>query len=140
MCIAMVCLEHLLGLAVGYVVLVLFIETVVWRFQPPMEGALRLVVHPDKPSRMERRLDTFEHEGALYVSSNHWFRSWYKAVLHDPDVQVIRDGAVGRYRAEAVLVEARKTLLRHYKMGFWLRFLCGFAPSRFLRLVPRPET
>ncbi len=136
----MVLLEYILWLVVGYILLVLMIETVVWRFQPPMEGALTLIVNPGEESQIERRLDSFEYGSTLYVSSNHWFRSWYRAVLANPDVEVVRDGSTRRYRAEAVPAHEHKDLLSNYKMGFVLRLLCGFAPSKFIRLTPTAST
>ena len=78
-------LEIFFWVAVSYITFVLLIEGVVWRFQPPMDGALTLIIRPDDETPMERRLDTFEHEGSLYVASNHWFRSWYHATLADPE-------------------------------------------------------
>jgi len=136
----MTILELVIWLVAGYVVLILLIERVVWRFQPPMEGALTLVVNPDQDSRYERRLDSFERQGVLHVSSNHWFRSWYRAVLANPQVDMIRAGTTHRYSAVAVSGGEHKNLLSAYKMGFVLRLLCGFAPSKFLRLVPSSES
>lgn len=128
--------EYLLWLAVGYILLVLLVETVVWRFQPPMKGALTLIIYPTAAAPIERRLDSFEYQGTLYVSSNHWFRSWYKAALANPDVEVIRDKSPIRYSAEAVPEDEHRVLLSNYRMGFFLRLLCGFAPSKFVRLTP----
>ena len=113
----MVVLEIILWAALAYIVLVLLIEGVVWRFQPPMDGALTLIIRPDDADSIERKLDTFEHEGSLYVASNHWFRSWYHAMLADPEVEVIRDGVSRRHRAEAVSGEAHAALSRAYPMG-----------------------
>ena len=135
----MVFLEYIIWIALGYILLVLLIEAVVWRFQPPLEGALTLVVNPDQDSRIERRLDSFVHDGVLYVSSNHWFRSWYRAVLANPDVIVVRNESAHRYSAEAVPDDEHQSLSRAYKMGFVLRLLCGFAPSKFIRLTPDPQ-
>lgn len=134
--VAMVFLEYLFWLALGYVLLVSLIEVVVWRFQPPMEGSLTLVVNPDEESQIERRLDSFEYEGTLYVASNHWFRSWYKAVLANPNVEVVRNGSTRRYSADAVPSDEHEILSSNYKMVFVLRLLCGFAPSKFIRLTP----
>ena len=135
----MVLLEYIIWIALGYIVLVLLVEAAVWRFQPPVEGALTLVVNPDQDSRIERRLDGFVHDGVLYVSSNHWFRSWYRAALANPDVTVVREGSTDRYSAEAVLGDEHASLSNQYEMGFVLRLLCGFAPSKFIRLTPNAQ-
>jgi len=135
----MIFLEYILWFAIGYVLLILLIETVVWRFQPPMKGALTLIINPDQDSRMERRLDSFEHNEKLYVSSNHWFRSWYRAVLANPNVIVLRNDASHQYSAKAVPNSEHESLTHEYKMGFVLRLLCGFAPSKFILLTPSPH-
>jgi hypothetical protein len=46
----------------------------------------------------------------------------------------MRDGVTGSFTAEPVQCEEHETLAKAYSMGFVLRLLCGFAPSRFLRL------
>ena len=129
-------IEYIGWVALGYAFLVLLIETLVWRLQPPLEGALTLIVNPGLGSQIERRLDSYEFKGNLYVSSNHWFRAWYKAALANPIVKVVRGGVVREYRAEVVQGDEHKTVLSHYRMGFVLRLLCGFAPSKFLLLKP----
>ena len=87
-------------------------------------------------SRVERTLYGFEFDDQLYVSSNHWFRSWYHLAAKHPDVDVTRGDEKGPYRAVVVTGEEHDVLTREYHMGVVLRLLCGFAPSKFLRLDP----
>lgn len=75
--------------------------------------------------------------GKLYIASTHWLRGWYRQALAEPRVLAQVDGERGAYTAVPILGEERARVSDSYTMGFVLRFICGFAPSRFLRLDPR---
>jgi len=122
----------------GYAGFVLVAELLIWRLQPGMDGGVTIRVAGADGEPVERNLAGFEHEGRLYVASNHWLRRWYKLALENPEVDVTRDGVRGAFEAVVVAGDERALLARAYKMGFILRFICGFAPSKFLRLDPRP--
>jgi len=126
-----------LSILAAYFVLVLLAETLVWRFQPTMDGSVTITVMPDGAPPIRRRLYGFELGGTLFVSSNHWFRTWYNAAIENPDVEVTRDGVTRPFTAEALQGEEHERLSREYNMGFVLRLVCGFAPSKFLRLTPQ---
>ena len=130
-------LNIMLCILAGYAVLVLFAETLVWRIQPTMDGGVTITVTPDGYTPIQRHLYGFERDGTLFVSSNHWFRKWYIAALKNPDVEITRDGVTRPFTAEAVHGEEHERLSREYSMGFVLRLICGFAPSKFLRLEPQ---
>lgn len=51
-------------------------------------------------------------------------------------LQPAMDGGV-TFTTEAVQGDEHEGLSKEYSMGFVLRLLCGFAPSRFLRLEPQ---
>lgn len=121
---------------VGYVAILLATEVLVWRVQPAMDGGVRLAIRSDDGEQIERTVYGHIFDGTLYVSSNHWFRSWYRAALKNPEIDVIRDGESQPYRASVVVGEEHSRVLQSYNMGFFLRLLCGFAPSKFLRLEP----
>lgn len=121
----------------GYALLVLLAETLIWRIQPTMDGGVTITLRPDGGTRIRRHLFGFERDGTLFVSSNHWFRKWYNAALENPAVEVTRDGVTRRFTAETVRGEEHERLSRLYKLGFVLRLVCGFAPSKFLRLEPQ---
>ena len=123
--------------AVVYGAFVLLAELLIWRFQPQMDGGVILYVTDADGNSVERNLAGFEYDNRLYVSSNHWFRRWYNLVLENPEVDVLRDGVRGPCEAIVVTGDERTALSRAYEMGFILRFICGFAPSKFLRLDPR---
>jgi len=121
----------------GYAGLVLLAETLVWRIQPAMDGGVRITVTPDGGAPLQRHLYGFEHDGKLFVASNHWFRKWYYAALDYPDIEVTRDGVTRPFTARTVHGEEHERLSKDYNMGFVLRLICGFAPSKFLRLEPK---
>ena len=124
-------------LFLGYVCFVAVAEGAIRLFQPEMEGGITLVVSDGQGGRITRNLAVLDHNDALYISSNHWLRSWYYAVLKNPDVDGIRNGQRAAYTAVPIEGQEWMTVSKNYKMGFVLRLICGFAPSRFLRLDPR---
>ena len=132
----MTILEVLALVVVAYLVLLLLLEAVVWKTQPDMESGVTLIVSRGD-GVFTRRLYGFDYQDRLYVSSNHWFRQWYHAVLRNPDIDVEHAGEVKPYTAVPIDGEERAEIAREYKMGLVLRLMCGFAPRRFLRLDPR---
>ena len=127
----------IVGLLGSYAALVLLAEALIWRFQPTMDGGVTLIVDPRGERPITRNLYGFDRDGTLFVASNHWFRSWYHAAIERPDVDVTVGGETGRYSATPVTGEDQARLTEEYSLGFVLRLLCGFAPSRFLRLTPQ---
>ena len=123
----------------GYGAFVLMAEFLIWRFQPEMDGGVTVYVTDADGKTVERNLAGFEYGNRLYVSSNHWLRHWYHLAKQHSEVQVTREGVRGPYKAVVVTGDERTALSRAYKMGFVLRFVCGFAPSKFLRLEPRTQ-
>ena len=89
---------------------------------------------------IKRTLYGLEYDDRLYVSSNHWFRTWYHATLGNPQIGVERDGEIQPYIAVPIEGDEQLKVAKQYDMGFALRLLCGFAPQRFLRLDPQPPT
>lgn len=74
----MMVFEILVLAAIGYLILLLLLELVVWQVQPDMEDAVTLHVQTGD-TVVTRKLYGLEQQGTLYVASNHWFRSWYHA-------------------------------------------------------------
>ncbi|NKC00315.1 MAG: hypothetical protein GKR90_17765 [Pseudomonadales bacterium] len=131
----MTMLEVLLAFSAAYFTLLLLLEVVVWKTQPNMENAVTLFV-PQGDSVLTRKLYGFDYNHKLYVSSNHWFRHWYHAILRNPQIDVEHAGNVKPYTIIPIEGDERAEIAREYKMGFVLRLMCGFAPRRFLRLDP----
>ncbi len=123
---------------IAYLVILLFVEVVVWRIQPAMDGGVMLIIPGDGDALMKRTVYGYRHDGTLYVSSNHWFRSWYRAALRQRDIEVLAEGLdePRRYTATIVAGDELSRVREGYNMGFFLRLLCGFAPRKFLRLDP----
>ncbi len=120
----------------GYITLVAIMEALVWRLQPDMEGGVVITTTDKTGDSVDRKLYGFEFNDKLYISSNHWLRSWYYRALKNPNVEVVVGGVQRSYTAVPIQGDEREVLSEAYKMGFVLRFICGFAPSRFLRLDP----
>lgn len=132
----MLVLQIALAAIVGYVALLLLLEAVIWKTQPNMESGVTLFLNRGN-AVVARKLYGFEYGDKLYVSSNHWFRRWYYAILETPQIDVEHAGEIKPYIAVPIEGSERLEIAREYKMGFILRLLCGFAPRRFLRLDPR---
>ena len=132
----MLVLEIALIICAGYLILILLLEAVIWKVQPDMDGGVTLHVNTGE-AIVKRKLYGLEYNNKLYVSSNHWFRKWYHAILQNPDIKVERANTVGSYTATPIDGDEHTEVARQYNMGFVLRLLCGFAPQRFLRLDAR---
>ncbi len=129
-------LEIIFALIVGYAVLLLVVEVIIWKVQPDMEDVVTLFVNLDD-TMVPRKLYGFDYRDKLYVSSNHWFRRWYHAVLKSPQIDVEYAGEIGPRTAVPVVGDERDAIAKAYKLGLFIRTLCGFAPRHFLRLDPR---
>ena len=125
--------EILIIIGLGYLVLLLLLETVIWKVQPDMEGVVVLHI-PMGDGTMKRKLYGLRYDNQLYVASNHWFRRWYYAVLDNPVLEVEYAGEVGPHAAVAIGGEEQRRVAQEYNQGMALKIACGFAPQRFLRL------
>ncbi|MDJ0790010.1 MAG: hypothetical protein QNK05_24705 [Myxococcota bacterium] len=124
-------------IALAYVAFVALMEAVIGTVQPNMESGVRLTTTDAEGRSSERMLALLKLDGKLYISSNHWLRGWYRQALAEPKVLAEVDGIRGAYAAVPIEGEEWDRVADAYRMGFFLRFVCGFAPSRFLRLDPR---
>jgi hypothetical protein len=124
----------------GYVGFVALAEGLIGYIQPHMDEGVTLTTTDAEGRTSERRLAGAKLEGKLYVASNHWLRGWYNRALAHPSVLVDVDGVRAAYEAVPVEAEERDRIADAYRMGFVLRFICGFAPSKFLRLDPTGRT
>jgi hypothetical protein len=129
------------GVAVllGYGGFVAVMEAAIGTFQPEMEGGVMITTTNGSGETSSTKLAGFELDGHLYVGSNHWLRGWYHRVLANPAIEVTADGVSTARVAVPVEGAEHDRLAEAYRMGFVLRFICGFAPSRFLRLDPAEE-
>lgn len=122
-------------LVIVYIALLLLLELAIWKLQPSMDSGVTLLIGSED-TVTSRKVYGFEHEGGLYVSSNHWFRSWYHAVLKNPIIDVECSGKIKPYKAILLEGDDRERIANAYQMSLIFRLLCGFAPRRFLKLEP----
>jgi len=120
-----------------YVGFVALMEALIGYIQPHMDGGVRLTTTDAEGRASARMLAGARLDGKLYIASNHWLRGWYRQALTEPSVLAEVDGAQAAYSAVPIEGEERARVSEAYRMGFVLRFVCGFAPSKFLRLDPR---
>ncbi len=130
----------------AYLFLALTLNGVAGVVQPELgagsgEGVLR--TFSDDGEAYERRLAVVDDAGVLWLASVQHFRRWYDRAITNPDVELVRDGEVRRYRAVPVdtpAARARLTELLRARAGstqfavmraFWL-----FASIKPLRLDP----
>ena len=108
-------------------------------FQPTDIGipVLTLTTTGRDGETSSRVLARIEDDEALYVSANHWPRTWYYRALDNPDVQVTIDGETRDYVALPVVGDERERRIAESKFPFVARLLTGFPPHAFLRLEPR---
>ena len=128
--------EILFAVVLGYAAFVALAEGLIGMLQPNMDEGITLTTTDSKGRRSERKLACLKLDGKLYIGSNHWLRGWYRQALAEPDVLAEVDGVQAAYSAVSIQGEERARISDVYRMGFVLRFLCGFAPSKFLRLDP----
>ncbi len=120
----------------GYVAFVALMELAIGLIQPDMDIGVVLTTRDANGRASSRKLAGFAFEDQLYVSSNHWLRGWYHQALANPAVTVTVDGKETKRIAVPIDGEERSRVAEAYGFGLMLRFICGFAPSRFLRLDP----
>lgn len=137
-----------LGIAIlAYVAVVVLFEAYLGIVQPQfkqdeVEGmnATIVITTADADGGTEDRVVVpMESDGYLYVSSNHWPRSWYNRALENPEVQVTKDGETNDYTAVPIESSSAEydRLQQEHPHPAWFRFMTGYPPRRFLRLEER---
>jgi hypothetical protein len=140
-------LKYVASVLVAYVLLVAAFETYLGIAQPRFE------THPDKEwgativltttgvdgATQQRVVSPMVSDGQLYVSANHWPRSWYERVLENPKLQVTNKEVTKDYLAVPIAADSEDhdRLEAEHPHPAWFRFLTGYPPRRFVRLEPR---
>jgi len=121
----------------AYVGVVVVFESFLGIVQPSNESTIVITTSGADGATQDRVVSPIKHGGHLYVSANHWPRSWYKRALQNPEVQVTIGAEKKDYLAVPVVGEEHDRLAveRAHSLGF--RILTGFPPRYFLRLDPR---
>ncbi len=122
---------------VVYIGIVVAFESMIGIFQPENQSTLVITTTDEDGNSSDRVLARLESNGQLFVSANHWPRTWYNEALANPNVQVTLEGEKVNYLAVPASDDehARVDGESPHNLGF--RFLTGFPPRYFLRLNPR---
>ena len=120
-----------------YVGVVGIFESFLGAFQPQDTSTIVITTTDGAGTAEDRVVSPVDSEGRLYVSANHWPRSWYKRALDNPKVQVTRDGQTSDHLAVPVSGPEHDRLKSDHAHSVFFRLLTGFPPRYFLRLDPR---
>jgi hypothetical protein len=90
-----------IGLVVVYIGLVVLFESWLGYSQPSNQNSLVITTFDDQVTK-DRVLSAVNNDGKLYVSANHWPRSWYRQALSNPNVEVLYKGEKKSYLAVSV--------------------------------------
>ncbi len=120
-----------------YVVLVIAFESMLGYVQPGGDAALVITTFDADGTAYDRVVSPYETDGQLYVSANHWPRTWYRRVLANPDVRATVDGSTGDYRAVPVNGAKHDRVDAAHPHTLMFKIMTGFPPRRVVRLDPR---
>lgn len=123
--------------ALVYVGIVITFESLLGYFQPQNATTIVITTLDSAGNAEDRVVSPIEDGEGLYVSANHWPRSWYDRAREDPEVRVTRDGKTAGYTAVPVTGEEAERLQVEHAHPVFFRILTGFPPRYFLRLDPQ---
>jgi hypothetical protein len=121
----------------AYVGIVVLFESFLGLVQPRPASVIVITTTGADGNAQDRVVTPIRDGGQLYVSANHWPRSWYNRALNNPDVEVTEDGQKHAYRAVPVTGAEHDRLAVEHAHSVGFRILTGFPPRYFLRLDPR---
>ena len=127
--IVRITLISLIGIYIGLVVL---FESWLGYSQPTNTNSLVITTF-DSMEAKDRVLSAVNNDGKLYVSANHWPRSWYRQTLSNPNVEVLYKGEKKSYLAVPVEGEEHDRLMKEHAHPLTFRILTGFPPRYFIR-------
>jgi hypothetical protein len=127
-----------------YVLLGLSLDAAIGYLQPQRQGTVVLRTFDPSGGSKDTVLGLRDDNGQLWVESGHWFRGWYKRVLANPNVELVRGGKAEPYHAvpddspEAV-ERVTRLMGKGEGAGYWvIRTMLLWAPVKPVRLDPRP--
>lgn len=133
------------GLGV-YIAIGLLFDALVGYYQPQNETTLVIQTRDDQGLLIDTVLTARDHEDELWVESGHWFRGWFRRLLKNPEVYIIRNGKRTAYRAEYVDTEEAIELMTRLMgkgqgMRYWIgRTLLLYAPIKPVYLEPGDDS
>jgi len=122
----------LISLLAVYIGLVILFESWLGYSQPTNANSLVITTF-DSMEAKDRVLSAINNDGKLYVSANHWPRSWYRQTLSNPNVEVLYKGVKKSYLAVPVEGEEHDRLMKEHAHPLTFRILTGFPPRYFVR-------
>jgi hypothetical protein len=120
-----------------YVGVVAAFESLLGYIQPENQKTLVITTTDGSGGTSDRVLSSLESNGQLYVSANHWPRTWYEQALKDPNVQVTLSSVKSDYLAVPVIGDEHDRVNDENRHSLGFRILTGFPPRYFIRLDPR---
>lgn len=125
--------------AAAYIGLVVLFESSLGFFQPEAGGTIVITTVDEQGQAYNRVVSRFESGDELFIAANHWPRAWFRRVLQNPELTVLKDGESANYRAVLLEGSEHERLASEYDPGLVFRFLTGFPPRYFLRLDSLPS-
>ena len=122
-----------ISLVVIYIGLVILFESWLGYSQPSNANSLLITTFDDQEAK-DRVLSAVNNNEKLYVSANHWPRSWYRQALSNPNVEVTYKGEKNSYLAIPIEGKEHDRLMKEHAHPLTFRILTGFPPRYFLRL------
>tara|TARA_B100000678_G_scaffold289102_1_gene298930 strand:- start:291 stop:695 length:405 start_codon:yes stop_codon:yes gene_type:complete len=122
-----------ISLVVIYIGLVILFESWLGYSQPSNANSLVITTFDDQEAK-DRVLSAVNNNEKLYVSANHWPRSWYRQALSNPNVEVTYKGEKNSYLAIPIEGKEHDRLMKEHAHPLTFRILTGFPPRYFLRL------
>ena len=127
----------IIGILLGvWVAIVVIFESLLGYMQPTSPDSVTITTFDAEGNSFDRVLSGLESGGQFYVAVNHWPRAWYRRLLENPEVRIMRDDQTRDYLAIRVSGEEAARVEREYPRGPVVGFLMGFAPRYFIRLDP----
>lgn len=117
-----------------YVGIVVLFESLIGYFQPQNDSTIVITTFDAVGDAQSRVVSPVEDGGRLYVSANHWPRSWYERALANPAVQVTVNGETTDYMAVPISGAEDERLQVAHAHPLVFRIVTGFPPRNFLRL------
>ena len=127
----------IIGILLGvWVAIVVIFESLIGTMQPTSADTVTITTFDAEGNSFDRVLSGLESGGQFYVAVNHWPRAWYRRLLENPEVRIMRNDQTRDYLAIRVSGEEAARVEREYPRGPVVGFLMGFAPRYFIRLDP----
>ena len=89
----------IIGIALGYGLLVFSFEVLLGVFQPQAGSVLTITTTGADGVPNERVLAWLDDSGTIYVSANHWPRAWYQEAIDHPEVLAAHAFVVGAFHS-----------------------------------------